>query len=106
MLGDFYPLFAHDASEKNWYGYQFHRPDLDAGVAIVFRRERNPDPARTIRPAGVNARSRYAVAFEGAGEQTVLMGKALRALKVEIPEAPGSAVVYYRKENGGCPVHS
>ncbi len=97
MLGDFYPLFPHDASEEAWYGYQFHRPDLDAGVAMVFRREKNAQPVRAIRLAGVNQKSRYAVAVEDSGREALVTGKALRALEVEIPEAPSSAVVYYRK---------
>ena len=39
LIGDFYPLFPHLESEEVWFGYQFHRPDLEAGLALLFRRE-------------------------------------------------------------------
>ncbi|NTW90662.1 MAG: DUF4139 domain-containing protein, partial [Erysipelotrichaceae bacterium] len=39
----------HDASDKVWFGYQFHRSDLNAGMAILFRRKDCPDRAASIR---------------------------------------------------------
>jgi len=97
MLGDFYPLFPHDASEQAWYGYQFHRPDLDAGMAVLFRREKSPDAARTIRLNGVDPSSSYEIVAEGSAEKRVEQGRAMAALKVEIASAPGSLLLYYRR---------
>jgi len=47
MIGDFYPLFPHLESEDVWFGCQFHRPDLEAGMALLFRREKCAEPARS-----------------------------------------------------------
>jgi len=97
MLGDFYPLFAHEASEEAWYGYQFHRPDLDAGMAVIFRREKCPDAIRALALRGIELGAQYEITFEDSAKKTVEQGRNLRSLQVEIPSAPGSAVMYYRR---------
>ena len=96
MTGDFYPLFPHSESEDVWFGYQFHRPDLKAGVAIVFRREKSKDAKMTVLLRALDPKRRYAVSFEDTPEKMRLPGAALSALPVEILNAPGSAIVYYR----------
>ena len=96
MTGDFYPLFPHSDSEEVWSGYQFHRPDLKAGVAIVFRREKSKDAKMTVLLRALDPKRRYAVSFEDTPEKMRLPGAALSALPVEILNAPGSAIVYYR----------
>jgi hypothetical protein len=97
MRGDFYPLFPHDPSEKTWYGYQFHRPDLDAGVAIIFRRAESPEPAREISLFGTNGQSRYELSNHDNGTTTVVNGQT--PVRMEIPEAPGTAILFYKKAN-------
>jgi len=97
MLGDFYPLFPHSASEEAWYGYQFHRSDLDAGIALLFRREKNPQAAMDIRLNAINPKLNYEIVSEDSGEKRVVRGRTLSALRVEIPSSPGSALLYYRK---------
>lgn len=97
LLGDFYPLFPHTAAEEVWYGYQFHRDDLGAGIAVVFRREKSAEPAKALPLKGLDANAEYEVTFEDGGNAAVLTGQALQHLKVEIPSAPGSAILYYRE---------
>ena len=96
MTGDFYPLFPHNESEEVWFGYQFHRPDLKAGVAIVFRREKSKDAKMAVPLRGLDPKRSYEVSFEDTPEKKVLPGAVLSALSVEILDAPGSAIVYYR----------
>ena len=55
MVGDFYPLFPHSDSEEAWFGYQFHRPDLNAGAAILFRREKSKDAKKPVAAPGGRA---------------------------------------------------
>lgn len=98
MLGDFYPLFSHDASEKVWFGYQFHRADLGTGMAILFRREQ-ADKTATVHLRGADPQKKYEVSFEDTPTTRQMSGGELSALSVEIDSAPGSAIVYYR------PVH-
>jgi alpha-galactosidase len=96
MLGDFHPLFPHDASETAWYGYQFHRPDLDAGVAIIFRREKSGDATQTVHMHGLDPKRTYDVIFEDTGEKRTVTGAQLSSLNVEIPAVPGSVLLLYR----------
>src|SRR5437763_1110194 len=39
-LGDYYPLSPIDFNENAWCGWQFDRPDLQAGFALLFRRDK------------------------------------------------------------------
>jgi alpha-galactosidase len=96
MVGDFYPLFSHSGSEEVWFGYQFHRPDLKAGAAILFRREKSKDAKMVVPLRALDAKRSYEVSFEDTPEKQTMPGATLSALPVEIPGAPGSAIVYYR----------
>jgi len=98
MIGDFYPLFAHDESESVWYGYQFDNPRLNAGYAIVFRREKSADSAKSIALRGIDGKATYEITYEDVPGKKTLKGSELSALKVDIPSAPGSAIVYYKKD--------
>jgi hypothetical protein len=96
ILGDFYPLFPHSADESVWYGYQFYRPDLDAGFALLFRRKDSPYVKARLDIKGIVEDRRYTVTFEDCdGEQTV-HGHDLRSFPVEIPSPGESTIVYYR----------
>ncbi len=96
MLGDFYPLFPHSQSEEGWFGYQFHRPDQNAGVAILFRREKCKEAKQTVALHGIQLRRRYEVSFEDTPEKKAVPGAELLAMPVEITTTPGSAILYYR----------
>jgi alpha-galactosidase len=95
MVGDFYPLFPHSESEEAWFGYQFHRSDLNAGAAILFRRGKSKDAKLPVPLQAVLPKLSYEVSFEGTPEKRTLPGAALSALPVEIASAPDSAIVYY-----------
>jgi alpha-galactosidase len=97
MIGDFYPLFPHLESEEVWFGYQFHRPDLDAGVTLIFRREKCVERAATAELSGIDPKARYEVSFADTGTTRTLKGAELARLSITIPQAPGSALVFYKK---------
>lgn len=100
MLGDFYPLFPHKPDNNLWFGYQFHRNDKDAGIAILFRREKNPEPEKAVALKGLLPEVTYEVSFEGSEDRQVIKGKELADFKVQIPDAPGSVIVFYQKKDG------
>ncbi|MCC6124481.1 MAG: alpha-galactosidase [Pirellulales bacterium] len=99
MIGDFYPLFPHDESESQWYGYQFDNPNLQAGCALLFRREKSPDALKTIPLQGLDPLASYEVANLDEGTSTKISGKDLldKSSVVEIKTQPGAAVIVYRK---------
>jgi alpha-galactosidase len=99
MVGDFYPLFPHSDSEEVWFGYQFDRPDLKAGAAILFRRGKSKDTKMAVPLRGLDARRNYEVSFEDTPDKKTVPGATLSALPVEILPSPGPAIVYYRARN-------
>lgn len=97
MIGDFYPLFPHDAREDVWFGYQFHRPDLQAGMAILFRREKCGESDKSVQFREIDTEAEYEISFEETVEKIKIKGSELANLNIHIPSAPGSAIVYYRR---------
>jgi hypothetical protein len=96
-LGDFYETLPHRAEADQWFAYQFHRADQDAGCLVVYRRTKCAASQITLPIRGVNLKEQYEIEFEDTGERRVLTGMELSSLRVEIPSAPGSAIVVYRK---------
>jgi hypothetical protein len=97
MLGDFYPLFPHVEAEDVWYGYQFHRSDLNAGIAIVFRRGACKEAGRVLALNGIVASAKYEVENQDTGKKEIVTGKQLSSYPLEITTAPGSAVLFYKR---------
>jgi alpha-galactosidase len=97
MIGDFYPLFPHLEAEDVWFGYQFDRPDLGAGMALVFRRAKCAAGSATMRLQGLDPAARYEVAFHDAGTTKAMTGAELARLEIVVPQALGSAMLFYRK---------
>ena len=97
FLGDFYPLFPHENTETAWYGYQFHRADLDAGMAMVFRRKDCAEARMHIRINGLNPALRYELTSEDVPEAQIMTGEQLAACPVNVPSAPSAAILYYKR---------
>ena len=102
-LGDYYPLFEQgDLSDKHWYGWQFDRPDLGKGFAMLFRRAASPYMASKVSFRGLDPHAKYEVTFAETyhvKETRLLTGRELRQLRAEIGTAPGSLLIRYSKYN-------
>jgi len=100
FLGDFYLLLPLTVSYHDWCAWQFHREDLDAGVAMFLRRHRSPFPAMEVTLRGIEAGAWYNVSlspeFQEAPRQRI-RGKDLVRMTVEISEAPGSVLLRYTR---------
>ena len=96
LLGDFYPLFPHSADESGWFGYQFHRADLDAGAIVLFRRERCPQSSVAVSLHGLSTRQPYRVHTEDAG---CAIPEYIReaGLEVRLSSNPASAMLWYSR---------
>lgn len=95
LLGDFYPLFPHLPDLDVWYGYQFHRPDFDDGVVILFRRENNSVPTQELEIRGLKSTQKYEFYIQDSGERKILAGE--EKLPVTIIKTPGSQIIFYKK---------
>jgi len=98
-LGDYYPLLPITLDEAAWCGWQFDRPDLGQGFALVFRRAKSPRDATVIHLHALETSARYDVTFVDAKKTAPLYGAELGRLTVEIGTAPGSALITYRRSD-------
>lgn len=58
-VGDFYPMTRATLEDDGWSAFQFHRADLDAGIAMLFRRASSPYASAAFRLQGVDPSARY-----------------------------------------------
>lgn len=96
FLGDYYPLFPHSAAPEAWFGYQFHRADLNAGMAVIYRREGCAQDSTAVQLKGLAPEQKYEVTTEDDPATRSMTGAELAAYTVTAP-APASAVIVYYK---------
>ena len=101
-FGDYYPLFVLDGNEQGWCGWQFDRPELGRGFAMVFRRSKSPNAGADVKLHGLVSQANYEVEFRetyAAKEKRTMTGEQLAQQRIEIGSAPGSMLIVYRKVN-------
>jgi len=96
--GDFYPLTEYSLKESVWMAYQMHRPDLDEGMVVAFRRSESPYESARFKLGGLKEDSRYEVANFDVPGTTELTGRELlqAGLLVKLEAQPGSAIITYK----------
>ena len=102
FYGDYYPLTPYSLDEEAWVAWQFHRPDLDAGMAQFFRHSRSPFISARFRLLALDPDATYAVTdMDKPRRRTEAAGKDLMetGFKVEMRECPDSVLIVYEK----CP---
>ena len=98
--GDFYPLLEINHDEHSWCAWQFDRPELGRGFAMVFRRAQNPYVTTEIALRGLDAKANYEVVLSETYEAKparTMRGAELARLRVTLDAAPASALISYRK---------
>jgi alpha-galactosidase len=91
LLKDYYPLFA-PASLHEYDGWQFHDPDTDEGVVMVFR-VRSPQEATTITLRGLTPGREYRLQDMDTGESLILPGD--QPLSLPVPQVEGTRWLTY-----------
>jgi len=100
FTGDFHLLVPLTVSEHDWCAWQFHRADLRAGFAMLFRRHRSPYPTATLSLRQIEPDAAYEVSLSQSYDPapTVRMkGRELQEMSVTIEEWPGSLLVRYKQ---------
>jgi alpha-galactosidase len=103
-LGDYYALTPINIEQDTWCGWQFNRPDLNAGFAMFFRRPKSTQASYEAKLQGINPKSPYEVSFAetyDVGSKRVMTGSELAHLHVDINHAPGSLLLRYRQTKAG-----
>ena len=95
--GDFYPLTEINTKEDVWCAWQFDRPDPGKGFAMFFRRPKAQSANFEAALRGLDHQAKYEVTLVDSNIVQQLSGTELSRLKVNIPIAPGSLLVMYRK---------
>jgi len=98
FYGDFYPLTPFSTSRATWEVWQFDRADLGEGMVLAFRRAENGEVSRSLRLHGLVADARYELRSLDGGATVVRSGRDLldNDLRIEIQDAPGSALFTYK----------
>jgi alpha-galactosidase len=101
FFGDFYPLTPYSTDEDVWMAYQFHRPDLNAGIALAFRRGGCREKSLMVRLCGLEGGSQYEVEFSDEQlrrTKTMLTGRQLaEGIEVICEQAPSSMLIVYHE---------
>jgi alpha-galactosidase len=99
FLGDFYPLTPHSISPSEWLAYQMHRPDLDEGFVLAFRREKADFDSAQFRLRGLSAGATYVVEDADRGKDQKLRGEILAADGIQVKaRRPESRLIFYRRK--------
>ncbi len=102
--GDFYPLTPCTPGPGAFMACQFHRSDLDAGMALAFRRSECPFPVLQSGLWGLNPKATYAVEFideARAKEQRRMIGQDLMSnLELRLPKRGSSLLMRYHPLSG------
>ncbi len=99
FYGDFYPHTRPSAGLDAWQVSQYHRPDLDAGLILAFRRPESPFTTAELRLAGLEPQGEYE--FEDA-DGPALPGRtgaqlAAAGLTLMLAEPRSSRLIFYRR---------
>jgi alpha-galactosidase len=98
LCGDFYPL-TDCTLEQPWLAYQFHRHDLGAGLALIFKRTAAQGDTFTFAPRGLDPQGHYAVSFQAGGTKAVSTGAELaKGVQVKVDKTPGAELAIYEKQ--------
>ena len=97
-LGDFYPLTPTTLAGDVWMAWQLHRPDLDAGIVLAFRRKDCPQATLAVKLRGLTAEQRYVVTWsdELRHETTqTMLGRELADTPLSLSRPRSSLLVRY-----------
>ena len=100
FYGDFYALAPYSLGATDWAAWQWDRPERGDGMVEVLRRPKSSVTSLRLQLKAVDLQARYSVEMRRGLERGVpeaMTGEALARLRVELPEAPGSVLVFYRR---------
>ena len=97
LMKDIYPLTKASAAPDIWSAVQYHDPETDAGVVLVFRRE-NSDYTESVFPLFGLAHGKTYRFTEANGDEMTFDGDELteKGFPVRIAERRDSRVYFYK----------
>jgi len=98
-LGDYYPLTPITLDEAHWCGWQFDRPDLGRGFAMLFRRPRSGYATMELGLQGIEPAAEYDVRFVDTEKRQRMSGAELEQLRVHVDEPAKSLLIVYENRS-------
>lgn len=87
-----------------WVATQYHRPDLDEGMILAFRRPDSPYSAVQVSLRGIDPEATYEATWDSKGETNKRMvpgSKLIHGFEIVLPERRTSDLIVYRKVKHG-----
>jgi alpha-galactosidase len=102
LYSDFYPLTEYSLENDVWMAFQFDRPAAGSGAVLVFRRPDAQAATKKFVLHGLDAGGMYRIDNFDRGGTTLLSGKRLMqmGLEISLSDAPASAIVQYERQPG------
>ena len=98
LIGAWYPLLPYSRSLNDWMASQYHRPDLNEGLILVFRRAESPYQTVELALHGLDPQATYELSYDRTGTSSRLKGAALmEQLQLTLPKRHQSDLIVYRK---------
>lgn len=107
LTGDWYPLLPFSGNAGSWLAMQFHRPDLQEGVILVFRRAGGADNTVKLSPCCLLPDAHYTISYDTRAVTERKQGAELmKDLSVTLIKKPASELIIYKSENHPLSVSS
>ena len=98
LVGAWYPLLPYNRDTQKWNASQYHRPDLDEGLILVFRGAESPYSTVELKLHGLKSESDYELRFSDQPDPQKFSGRQLMAgLKLNLLRPESSNLIHYRK---------
>jgi hypothetical protein len=87
--------------QVEWLGSQYHRPDLNEGMILVFRRADSPYKTVQVSLRGLDPEKTYELSFDSTKKKIKAKGSDLmKSFEITIPERHKSDLIHYRETAG------
>ncbi|HPD29753.1 MAG TPA: alpha-galactosidase [Phycisphaerae bacterium] len=97
LIGAWYPLLPYSRSGNEWIASQYHRPDLDEGMILAFRRAESPYRTTDVSLDGLKPDAVYELTSQATGQKTQAKGADLmKQYQLTIPDRHKSELITYR----------
>jgi len=97
--GDYYPLTPYSVTREAWMAYQMHREDLDAGIILMFRRDKSPYTKAALRLLGLKSDATYVMEDADTTDTWMATGESLMeiGLPASLPQPRSSRLIFYKE---------
>jgi alpha-galactosidase len=95
---DWYPLTPYSLSPEVWLGTQFHSPEDDEGIVLLFRREECPQDTIEVSLRGLQPEATYQLRRQGSPATTRAKGADLMGhYPVTLEKQRSALLIVYRR---------